>query len=237
MKKFEVSEEFWTLFPQGEIFLLVAKGINNHVAPDKEKYFADLLKQAAVSAQKHIEEITFTENIVIKEWRQAFTLFKTKKGARSSIEALLKRVSQDREFSPISPLVDLYNSISLRYGAPCGGEDLDQIQGDLRLGLAKGGESFRPLGAEEDAPALPGEVVYFDDQGAICRCFNWREAQRTMLREDTKNAVLVIEAVNARQALVAKEAAEELKKLIEKEFDVKVESLHANKEQSSVVVG
>lgn len=237
MKKFEVTEEFWTLFPQGEIFLLVAKGLDNRVDPDKEEHFADLLKQATVSAQKHIEEITFTDNPVIKEWRQAFTLFKTKKGARSSIEALLKRVSQDREFSPINPLVDLYNSISLRYGVPCGGEDLDQIQGDLRLGLAKGGESFRPLGAEEDAPALPGEVIYFDDEGAICRCFNWREAQRTMLREDTKNAVLVIEAVNERQALVAKEAAEELKKLIEKELGVPVDSLHVNKEQSSLVIG
>ena len=32
-----------------------------------------------------------------KEWRQAFTKFKTKKGARYSLEALLKRVSQGRE--------------------------------------------------------------------------------------------------------------------------------------------
>ena len=32
-----------------------------------------------------------------KQWCQAFTKFKTKKGARSSLEALLKRVSQGRE--------------------------------------------------------------------------------------------------------------------------------------------
>ncbi|EIF36338.1 hypothetical protein HMPREF1116_0035 [Streptococcus sp. SK140] len=31
-----------------------------------------------------------------KEWRQAFTKFKTKKCARSSIQGLLKRVSQGR---------------------------------------------------------------------------------------------------------------------------------------------
>jgi len=43
-----------------------------------------------------------------KEWRQAFTKFKTKKGARSSIEALLKRVSQGREFNLINPLVDIF---------------------------------------------------------------------------------------------------------------------------------
>ena len=39
-----------------------------------------------------------------KEWRQAFTQFKTKKCARSSLESLLKRVSQGREFNLINPL-------------------------------------------------------------------------------------------------------------------------------------
>ena len=56
-----------------------------------------------------------------KEWRQAFTQFKTKKGARSSLEALLKRVSQGREFNLINPLVDIFNSVSLSYAVPCGG--------------------------------------------------------------------------------------------------------------------
>jgi len=48
-------------------------------------------------------------------------LTQNKKGARSSTEALLKRVSQGREFNPINPLVDVYNSVSLSYAVPCGG--------------------------------------------------------------------------------------------------------------------
>ena len=50
-----------------------------------------------------------------KEWRQAFTKFKIKKGARSSIEVLLKRVSQGREFNPINPLVFIvaFHSLTL----------------------------------------------------------------------------------------------------------------------------
>ena len=43
-------------------------------------------------------------------------------------------------------------------------------------------------------------MIYFDEQGAVCRCLNWREAQRTMLTEETKDAVLVIEAINEEQA-------------------------------------
>ena len=73
-----------------------------------------------------------------KEWRQVFTKFKTKKGTRSSIEALLKRVSQGREFNPINPLVDIYNSVSLSYAVPCEGEDLAKIVGDLCLDELRG---------------------------------------------------------------------------------------------------
>jgi len=94
------------------------------------------------------------------------------------------------------------------------------MDGDLHLGEAKGGEGFKPLGAEEDSPALPGEIIYYDQTGAICRCLNWREAQRTMLTEDTTDSVLVIEAINANQAQRANEAVIELKELIEKYFKV-----------------
>ncbi len=44
----------------------------------------------------------------------------------------------------------------------------------------------------------------------VCRCLNWREAQRTMLTEETKDAVLVIEAIKEEQASRAREAMLEL---------------------------
>ena len=54
----------------------------------------------------------------------------------------------------ISPLVDLYNAVSLRHALPCGGEDRAAIVGDVRLTRAAGGEPFRTIGAAEDDPAL-----------------------------------------------------------------------------------
>ncbi|MSE22771.1 hypothetical protein GKC44_16375, partial [Lactobacillus parabuchneri] len=80
----------------------------------------------------------FRDNPVVAEWREAFRKFKTKKGARSTIEALLKRVSHGKIFSPIAPLVDIYNSQSLKYGVSVGGENVDAIVGDMHLGEAKG---------------------------------------------------------------------------------------------------
>ena len=167
--KVTIENEFWHLFPEGQISVLVVKGLDNTVDESKDSYFKSLLDKGSKRAEEYISDDNFTQNEVIQEWRQAFSKFKTKKGARSSIEALLKRVSQGREFNPINPLVDIYNSVSLSYAVPCGGEDLEKIAGNLRLGKTKGGESFFPLGAESDAPALPEEMIYYDDEGAVCR--------------------------------------------------------------------
>ena len=229
-----VEKEFWELFPQAQISIMVVKGLDNSVDESKDTYFKSLLNKGSKRAETFIEDDTFTQNIVIQEWRNAFSKFRTKKGARSSIEALLKRVSQGRQFNPINPLVHLYNSVSLSYAVPCGGEDMAKIQGDLHLGKAEGGEAFFPLGAETDAPALPEEIIYYDDEGAVCRCFNWREAQRTMLTEGTTDAVLVIEAINEDQAKRAQVAMNELKSLVEDYFGVKGEITNLTINQPSV---
>ena len=229
-----VDENFWEIFPDAQISVLSVKGLNNQVDESKDPYFQDLLNKASQKALSFIPDEAFTQNQVIQEWREAFSRFKTKKGARSSIEALLKRVSQGREFRPINALVDLYNSISLSYALPCGGEDLAAIQGDLHLGKAKGGEAFFPLGAEEDAPALPEEIIYYDEAGAVCRSLNWREAQRTMLTEETRDAVLVIEAIHPNQKERALEAIEALSQLIQDYFGVTGQITHLTAQDSSV---
>ena len=49
---------------------------------------------------------------------------------------------------------------------------------------------------------------------------NWREAKRTMLQEETTNAVLVMESVTKDQAERATVAMEALKKRCEEYFNV-----------------
>lgn len=88
-------------------------------------------------------------------WREAYRQFKTKKGARCSIEALLKRVENGRGVGSINPLVDIYNAVSLTWGLPCGGEDLDTFQGDLLLCTADGTEPFPRAGRRGGRAPLP----------------------------------------------------------------------------------
>ena len=188
MSNFVIENDFWSLFPNARIGVVICKDIDNTVS-DKEQY-AEMILSAEKEALKYFQETEFSNNEVIKVWREAFQKFKTKKGARSSIEALLKRVHNGNHIGTINPLVDIYNSISLKYALPCGGEDIDKFVGDIRLTKAAGNENFVTLGTDESAPPYEGEIVYKDNEGAICRCWNWRESVRTMLTEDTKNAFL-----------------------------------------------
>ncbi len=194
MVSFIAEDSFWNLFPNARLGVLVVRGVDN--TPREDAAIAQDLADSHVAALVHVPNETWTDNDVVKRWRDAFQQFKTKKGARASIEALLKRVSNGNTIGSINPLVDVYNAISLQYGVPVGGEDLATVQGDVRLTLADGGESFRPLGADADEPALPGELIYKDDAGAMCRCWNWREAERTMLTDTTTDAVMVLEVVD-----------------------------------------
>lgn len=127
----------------------------------------------------------------IAAWRQAFSQF----GARpskyqSSIEALLRRARRGDVLPPINALVAVYNAVSLRFLLPVGGDDLDLVSGGLHLRAAKGDETFRPLGAEEDDPPELGEIIYVDDAKVLCRRWSWRGGEPSKISAATTNAVL-----------------------------------------------
>lgn len=231
MKKFIIEDNFWDIFPKAKIGIITIYGIDNRIK-ETEKY-KSLLLESQQKAMTYLTAMEFSSNSVIKVWREAFQKFKTKKGVRASIEALLKRVHKGDNISCINPLVDIYNSISLKYAMPCGGEDIDSFVGDVRLTKAKGNESFITLGSNESEPPFEGEIVYKDDVGAVCRCWNWRESVRTMLTENTQNAFLCIELIDESRDEEFKAALDELANLVQKnlggEFKISVLDIN-NKE-------
>lgn len=234
MTSFIIEDDFWSLFPHAKIGIVICEGIDNSIR-DVEKY-ERLLQEAEKEAHKFLRLEEFSSNPVISVWREAFQKFKTKKGARCSIEALLKRVKNGHPIGTINPLVDIYNSISLRYGLPCGGEDIDTFVGDIRLTQANGNEPFLPLGQDENASPYEGEIVYKDDVGAICRCWNWREAQRTMLTEKTKNAFLCMELVDESRSDEFHLALKELSDIVPHHLGgmVKIEVLDINHKEMTI---
>ncbi len=195
MPKLVIEPSFWELFPACEIGVLALRGINNTEEGNSaaRQDIVNLLEQANLEAKRFLTQPVLSQCPVVAVWRDAFSRFKKEKDARSSIEALLRRIEKGKAVGPINPLVDVYNAISLRYGLPCGVVDLDALVGDLRLTVTAGGDDFLALGDEHSEHTLPGEVCYVDDAGAVCRCWNWRDGQRTMLTEKTTNALAIFE--------------------------------------------
>ncbi len=213
MKKFIIEEEFWELFPKAKIGVVVFHGIDNSIK-DTGKY-EEILKAAEKQALAYLTDDVLSNNGVVKVWREAFQKFKTKKGARASIEAMLKRVQKGNGVGNINPAVDIYNSVSLKYALPCGGEDIDTFAENMRLTKAVGDEEFITLGTDKSEPPYEGEIIYKDDVGAICRCWNWRESVRTMLTEVTKNAFFCIESIDESRVADLENAIDELSNLVE----------------------
>lgn len=218
MQKFVAEESFWELFPDAALGIIVARGMkpSDAVPPEDAAAIARLLADANAEADRYLASNTISENEAVRVWREAYRRFKSKKGARCSVENLLKRVLKGNPVGSIAPSVDIYNAISLKYALPVGGEDADAFVGDVRLGITEGGDAFRPLGEDEDDPTLPGELCYRDDEGAICRCWNWRDGVRTALSDTTENAFLIIECVDPARKDDLAAALDEFARLVER---------------------
>lgn len=234
MKKFIIDRSFWELFPDATIGVMLLRRYEN--AEESPQELVDMLAESNRLAAQYLTAENFSDNPVVQVWRQAFRKFKTKKGVRCSIEALLKRSTGENPVHTINPLVDIYNSASLRYALPVGSEDMDTFVGDLRLTITEGGDDFHLIGEEESNPSLPGELVYKDDAGAVCRCFNWRDGQRTMITGQTRNAFMIIENLEPERVDDLKALMDFVQKNAEKYLHAKVEKTILDKDNSEMVI-
>ncbi|MBU0577959.1 hypothetical protein KJ742_07475 [Patescibacteria group bacterium] len=212
--KFKADNKIFENYPDFIDGILVVKNIdNNGTNPE----ITELLRKI----EKEIREITDIESVnshpKIAAWREAHRKFgNNPKKSPPSVQAIFGRVYKGGELPIINKLVDLYNYISLKYVVPAGGENLDKCVGDIELTYADGDEEFIELESVENRPPETGEVVYKDQAGVICRKFNWREADRTKLSENTKNAVLVIEGLSPVTRDELQRTLDELQELVQK---------------------
>jgi len=219
MKKFIADPSFWALFPDAAIGVLSVSGIceTARLSPGQAAEVAAILKNANAAALEGLDpDIPLSQNRTVAVWREAYQKFPTKKGARCSIEALLKRVSKGEPVGSIAPTVDITNAISLKYALPIGAEDMDAFDGDLHLGTVAGGEDFLPIGADEPDPPRPGELAYYDAAGVVCRCWNWRDGRRTAVKDATTSEFIAIECVDPDRLEELNAALDELAELLER---------------------
>lgn len=239
MKKLIVEKEFWELFPDAMIGVLSVKNVREtaQLGEEKKLELKNLLDSSNEIAKKYVLNEVISENPVVRVWRQAYQKFPSKKGARCSIESLLKRVLHGNPVGTISPTVDITNAISLKYAFPIGAENMDAFVGDIKLGVMQGGEDFLPIGSDHQDPPLAGEVAYYDDAGVVCRCWNWRDGQRTAVQDDTTNEFIAMECVEPERLNDLKSALSELGSLLEKYVGAEVIAMEiVTKDHPDIIV-
>ena len=239
MKKFIIDNEVFDILPNLNAAVLVLKNVkeNKEMNEQEDKELKDLLNNANKEAKKYVTNETISENEVVKVWRDTYSKFPTKKGARCSLENLLKRVLHGNPVGSILPSVDITNSISLKYAFPIGAEDVDKLDGDLHLSIMEGNEKFLPIGSEEEEPPIKGEIAYKDNYGAVCRCLNWRDGIRTEITDDTNYEFIVMECVEDSRLDELNSALDELSSLMCKYLDAEVVvKAIMNKENSEIEI-
>ncbi|SKA02366.1 B3/B4 domain-containing protein (DNA/RNA-binding domain of Phe-tRNA-synthetase) [Pilibacter termitis] len=191
--EFRVDKRIFERIPELQIGVLILENIDN------TKNIDDFFKQEYGEITQAIMEKYGMMNLAdeprIAKWRKIYKSFGEKK-ARSSVEALIKRVKNGNELYRISPLVDLYNLASLKFELPCGSEDLSKMPSDLELTFATGEEEFILLGQTEMEHPNEEEIVYKSGNMIVCRNFNYRESDKTKIDSATKKAIFIFEDID-----------------------------------------
>ncbi|WP_237572700.1 B3/B4 domain-containing protein [Mycolicibacterium lacusdiani] len=188
-----VDASVFALRPDYRVVLIAADGIE----PGRGDAGSEaLLRHAEVAAREALTESPVDQLPEIAAWRDAYRAFGAKpQRTRNSVEALLRRAESG--LPRINRLTDVYNAVSVLHRIPIGGEDLTRYAGAPRLVRATGDEPFDTAAGGVDVverPA-PGEVVWCDDAGVTCRRWNWRQARRTALRDDTTTALFILDGL------------------------------------------
>lgn len=211
-----VSDEVRALAPGFTHVAVEAHGLVNGPSTDAG---SALLDDAARRLAVRLDGRAPHEDPHMSAWRQAYTAFGAKPSrTRNSAEALAKRALSEGGLPRINLLVDLYNAISVAHLIPVGGEDLDRIQGGMRLVRAVGDEDFVTVAGGEEVVEHPdaGEVVWCDEAGVTCRRWNWRQGPRTRLTEESVSAVFLLEGMAPMPVADLRAAAGQLAELLEK---------------------
>lgn len=229
---FFIQKELFEILPDLTIGMVVARDLDN-THPSNE--IEDFLTQSVEEMKKNFIGDKAQEHPRIKPWRTAFSKLGIS-GSKfpSSIESMARRVLKGDPFPRINPLVDLYNSVSLRYVVPMGGHDLDTIVGNIHLKFAEGWEPFTPMGGGETVLVPKGELVYRDDREVLTRNWVWRQCEKDKATEKTKNIFIPIDVLGEVGRERADDIILEFSRLLPKYFGGTLFSALLNRENPSV---
>jgi len=133
----------------------------------------------------------------------------------ASPENLIALVLAGRDLPSINPIVDVYNSVSLRTKLALGAHDVSRLQGPISLRFTNGTEQFTPLGAAERKAIGVGEYGYIDEGSSeiICR-LETRQCEKTKVSPASQDCFFIVQGNPHTDADYIKAAVAKLQALL-----------------------
>jgi len=220
MKKIIIDQDIFDQFPDFKRGIIIVHNIENALGN----------KRIKKPLNREIENKIGTnclEHEFVKTWDDVHLKFGSNPNKfPPSIKSLLKRIQKAGGFPFINSVVALFNYISIKYLIPCGGDDVDKIEGNFHLGFANGNESFIPLGGKDKDNPESGEVIYYDDKtlNVMCRRWNWRNGDFSKITENTKKIVINIDGIGPISQSLIEEARDKLAELLNEQCKASLET-------------
>ncbi|MCL4338716.1 lysine--tRNA ligase [Patescibacteria group bacterium] len=189
---FSISADLGKAFPSLSVGIALIKGVNikkSDPALELEK-------------ENFLELLTGLTNDVISGYKEVLSYRKLYKAMgvdwhsrRPSPEALLRRVSQGKGLYTVNTCVDAYNLVVMKNRVSVGAFDAKNVHFPTVLRFAAGGDEILLLGDKEPTKYTVWELAYYDKLGGFNIDFNYRDAQRTMVTEETKDIWINVDGI------------------------------------------
>jgi DNA/RNA-binding domain of Phe-tRNA-synthetase-like protein len=171
---------------------LTVENIRNKETDAEFEIFSKKVVQQAYNYTRQIVDIK--EDHLIRGFRQLHdAVGAPNRKNLSAPENLYKLLAKKGDIPRINLLVDIYNTISVKYKLALGAHDWDRIDGNVHLRFTTGTEKFIPLGENESKPIRAGEYSYIDDSNEIICYLDVRQIDKTKVTLDTRNIFIVVQ--------------------------------------------
>lgn len=208
---FSIDKKLFDTFPQYRRAVLVTRDVDN----TRTSPITDTITIAA----KVVKDTVDLEDPRIVAWREAFTALGIKvRDFRPSVDALARRIHNNKPLGSISPLVDVGTVVSLKFVLPAGTHPILADTTTVVLKLATGEETEFSDETHPSEQIPTGEPILLDGSRVATRRWVWRQTSQSRIDRNTRDFYLNIDALEAIDDATLNTAVESSKGLIRQIF-------------------
>lgn len=224
--KLTVDKKVFRKFPKLNLGVIIVKGMDNS---GRNTVVEKLLKEIEQYCRDTYVIKGLSDLPTITNWKK---IYKTSRKHYSAMEPLLYNILKGKPIPKVNSMVNVYTYSMLKHMIPIGGDDLDKVDGDIKVKIAEGYETLLTQDGIEHPEE--GELCYTDDKEVLARRFSWKESKKTKINHYTKNAVIYLDALPPIEESDLKKIMKELKDLINTFCKGRISSRVLNKNRLEV---